>query len=45
MRWLLDTYPFMRLVPQQPRLGDPGLTGVPPGWAGAGAGAARCNTS
>ena len=27
VRWLLDTYPFMRLVQQSPRLGQPGLTG------------------
>lgn len=27
MRWLLDTYPFMQLVQQSPRLGQPGLTG------------------
>lgn len=43
MRYLLDTYPFMRLVPQSPRLGGPGLVGavaLPGGWAGAQAGAA-----
>ncbi len=27
MRYTLDTYPFMRLAPQEPRLGGPGLSG------------------
>lgn len=27
VRWLLDSHPEMALVPQAPRLGQPGLTG------------------
>lgn len=27
MRYTLDTHPFMRLVPQAPHLGGPGMTG------------------
>ncbi|KAL4856723.1 putative methyltransferase [Chlorella vulgaris] len=28
VRWLLDTFPDMRLIPQSPRLGLPGLSGT-----------------
>ena len=36
VRWLLDRYPCLRLVPQTPHLGGPGLTGrvVPPAGCG-----------
>lgn len=37
VRYVLDTYPFMQLAPQQPRLGLPGLSGevaLPPGCGG-----------
>lgn len=28
MRWLLDSHPELQLVPQAPRLGQPGLAGT-----------------